>query len=159
MNQDNVTPDRAAVIPFRWQAGELQILLITSRRDGRWIIPKGRLEAGMSPAESAAKEAIEEAGVAGILVRDSLGTYLHPVDARFVTVQVFCLLVNDVRNHWLEESQRKRAWFTLQEALQRLDLPGLRQIVLRWAAGVSTAASSTTRDSSDRRLGLVALPK
>ena len=158
MNHDHTQPDRSAVVPFRWQAGELQILLITSRRDGRWIIPKGRLEVGMSPAESAAKEAIEEAGAAGILYRNSLGTYHHPIETGNVTVEVFSLLVNVVHDHWLEELERKRAWFSLEEALQKLALPGLRQIVLAWAAEVSPSIAWTARESIDRKVNLAALP-
>ena len=44
-----------------------RLVLITSRKSERWIIPKGYVEKGLSPSESAAKEAYEEAGLIGVV--------------------------------------------------------------------------------------------
>lgn len=41
------------------------MLLVTSRKRRRWILPKGKVAAGMLPHRSAAREAMEEAGVVG----------------------------------------------------------------------------------------------
>ena len=35
---------QSGVIPYRVRKGNLEILLITSRRERRWIIPKGIIE-------------------------------------------------------------------------------------------------------------------
>lgn len=48
---------QSGVIPYRWQQEELQVLLITNRRNRRWVIPKGIVEPELSPAASAVKEA------------------------------------------------------------------------------------------------------
>ena len=56
---------QSAVIPYRLREGRVEILLITSRKGKRWVVPKGILEPELTPAESAAKEAREEAGVSG----------------------------------------------------------------------------------------------
>jgi 8-oxo-dGTP pyrophosphatase MutT (NUDIX family) len=45
------------------------VLLMTSRDTGRWIIPKGNIDAGATPAKAAEKEAYEEAGVKGTITR------------------------------------------------------------------------------------------
>ena len=50
---------------YRVEKGMVQILLVTSRGTKRWIVPKGWPEDGLTPAEAAAKEAGEEAGVTG----------------------------------------------------------------------------------------------
>ena len=55
---------QSAVVPYRLVKNEIEVLLITTRK-GRWIIPKGIIEPELSAAESAAKEALEEAGVKG----------------------------------------------------------------------------------------------
>jgi len=49
-------------LPYR-RAGEadMQVLLVTSRGTKRWIIPKGWPIAGLSPNQTAAREALEEA--------------------------------------------------------------------------------------------------
>jgi len=54
-----------AALPFRVKEDKVQVLLITSRGTGRWIVPKGWPMEGKTPAESALQEAWEEAGVQG----------------------------------------------------------------------------------------------
>ena len=58
---------------YRKAAGELQVLLITSRGTGRWIVPKGWPVRGQTPAGSALIEAYEEAGVRGVVHPVCLG--------------------------------------------------------------------------------------
>lgn len=48
---------QSGVIPYRIIEGKVEILLITTRKRQGWVIPKGGLCKGMSPHESAAKEA------------------------------------------------------------------------------------------------------
>ena len=62
---------------YRITDGKIQVLLITSRRTQRWILPKGWPENGITPGESAAKEAMEEAGVTGKLNERPLGVYCY----------------------------------------------------------------------------------
>src|SRR5262249_52170497 len=52
-------------LPYRLRAGSRrpQFMLITSRENQRWVIPKGWPKKGKSPHGSAAREAFEEAGV------------------------------------------------------------------------------------------------
>ena len=55
-----------AALPYRRGSyGGLEILLITSRETQRWIVPKGWPSPGLAPHESAAREALEEAGIVG----------------------------------------------------------------------------------------------
>jgi 8-oxo-dGTP pyrophosphatase MutT (NUDIX family) len=65
---------QSGVIPYRRVQNQLEILLITSIRRGRWIIPKGLVEPHLSPAESACQEAWEEAGVVGQVDSKPLGS-------------------------------------------------------------------------------------
>jgi 8-oxo-dGTP pyrophosphatase MutT (NUDIX family) len=54
---------QAAAIPYRRDAsGTLQVLLVTSKTRGRWVLPKGKVKRGMHPHRAAAMEAFEEAG-------------------------------------------------------------------------------------------------
>ena len=54
-----------AALCWRHIGEKVEVLLITSRDTGRWIIPKGWPIEGLSPSETALQEAYEEAGVAG----------------------------------------------------------------------------------------------
>lgn len=65
---------QSAVIPYRFGADGLEVLLITSRKRKRWVLPKGVVEPGMTPAGSAEKEAFEEAGIEGRVDDRPLGS-------------------------------------------------------------------------------------
>src|SRR5690349_4267028 len=56
---------QAGMIPYRRTDTGLEILLITSKRRGNWIVPKGIIDPGETAIQSACKEAYEEAGVKG----------------------------------------------------------------------------------------------
>lgn len=58
---------------WRLKDGKPQVLLITSRRSGRWVLPKGWPMDGLSGPEAALTEAWEEAGVRGKVKPDCLG--------------------------------------------------------------------------------------
>ena len=54
-----------AALCYRIKSNKVQVLLVTTRRTGRWILPKGWPIDGLTPQKSAAREAWEEAGVIG----------------------------------------------------------------------------------------------
>jgi len=60
---------------WRLHRGRVEVLLVTSRDTGRWIIPKGWPIDGLSPAGTAQREAWEEAGVEGEVIEDGLGVF------------------------------------------------------------------------------------
>ena len=67
---------QVAALPFRYVApGSLEVLIITSRETGRFIIPKGWPMKGRADPEAAAIEAREEAGVVGKINRKPIGRY------------------------------------------------------------------------------------
>jgi len=108
------------VIPYR-RGDEIEILLITSRETRRWVVPRGNPIPGLSPPESAAQEAFEEAGVRGTVAEQPLGTYRY--DKRRASgaieealVELFPLRVDEALDHWPEQGQRARCWFPWREA-------------------------------------------
>ncbi len=128
---------QSAVIPFRRKRdplapdrgdGELEILMITSRKKKRWVLPKGVREPDLSPWDSAAKEALEEAGIEGAVSSRSAGTYRYDKWGGTCRVDVFTMAVEKVHDSWLE-SFRERQWVSLDEALSRVREAGLRRIL------------------------------
>src|SRR5258708_34598572 len=108
-----------AALPYRKHSGGLDVLLITSRNTGRWIIPKGWPIAGLSPSQTAAREALEEAGVTGPISSERIGTYhydkrLADDTSRHCDVEVFALEVADQRDSWPEQHQRRREWLGIR---------------------------------------------
>ncbi|MFN4129587.1 MAG: NUDIX hydrolase [Paracoccaceae bacterium] len=124
-----------AALCWRTHRGHVQVLLITSRDTGRWIIPKGWPIAGKSPAETAAVEAWEEAGVQGALdVAAPLGLYGYdklraPKDAIPCIVSVFSLRVSKLANKFPERKQRRRKWFDARKAARKVAEPDLRLLL------------------------------
>lgn len=111
---------QSAVAPLRETSDGVEVMLVTSLKKKRWILPKGIVEPGMSPAESAAKEAWEEAGVKGTVADRSFGHYSTRKWGGVCRVDLFRLDVLSVSEEWLESDRRDRGWFTLEEAAKLL---------------------------------------
>ena len=110
-----------------------QVLLITSRGTGRWIIPKGWPVPDLGRPGSALQEAWEEAGVRGEVV-SQIGRYdydklLDNGGSVLVRVQVFLALVDGLADDFPEAGQRHRRWFQPAKAAGLVDEKGLRKIL------------------------------
>jgi 8-oxo-dGTP pyrophosphatase MutT (NUDIX family) len=115
-----------------------RVLLLTSRATKRWIIPKGWPMKGRKPWEAAAKEALEEAGIVGLMRKKPIGhyTYFKRRAAHFdlCHVDVFLLMIDKQRKKWRERGQRQAQWFTFEEAADRVSEQGLAAIMREFAA-------------------------
>jgi 8-oxo-dGTP pyrophosphatase MutT (NUDIX family) len=120
---------QSGVIPYRRRRGQVEVLLITSRKRRRWVIPKGIVETPLCPADSAAKEAWEEAGILGQVIQPPLGTYEYNKWGGTCYVEVFLFQVESVMESWPEE-WRDRQWLSLNEAAGRVDEADLKQMIL-----------------------------
>ena len=60
---------QAGGIAYRRDGDDITILLVRAKRDPTvWILPKGHIEPGERPADTALRETEEEAGVTGQLI-------------------------------------------------------------------------------------------
>jgi phosphohistidine phosphatase len=119
---------QSAAIPYRLNRGELEILLITSRKKKRWLVPKGIMEPDLSAWDSAAKEAQEEAGVSGDVSGTSIGTYHYEKWGGTCKVKVFPMRVERVAEDW-PEPFRDREWVSVGEAVRRVGEPRLKTLI------------------------------
>lgn len=106
-----------------------EVVLVTSRGKGRWTIPKGFVEAGMSAHESAANEALEEAGLVGKVHDVEIGAYQYEKWGRICRVAVFEMQVAKQHNEWLESNERQRILVPPLEAAELVWHPELSTIV------------------------------
>ena len=122
--------EQSGVIPYRLEQGKIEILLVSSRKKKRWVIPKGIVEPDLTPQDSAAKEALEEGGILGEVLPESVGTYTYEKWGGVCRVVVFLLKVTSLEANWLE-NYRERQWFSLPEAQKRLEEAELKNILLK----------------------------
>jgi phosphohistidine phosphatase len=120
---------QASAIPFRYRDGALEFCLITSSSGRRWGFPKGIIDPGMSPTDTALQEAYEEAGIRGHLTDGPLGSYRYEKWGTSLDVVVYLMEVTEVYNSWPECEIRARAWLTADEALRCLDREELRELL------------------------------
>ncbi len=124
-----------AALPFKGGArSRTQVMLVTSRDTGRWIIPKGWPKKRKAPYAPAAREALEEAGVIGQIGRDPIGSYSYKKRLRSgavvaCEVQVFPLEVKHQRKTWPEKGERELHWFSPTDAAKAVQEPVLREII------------------------------
>ncbi len=123
-------------MPLRWNKNSVEVLMITSRDTGRWIVPKGWTMKGKKPWAAAAIEALEEAGAKGHVARDVFGTYsykkmLDDGTALPCNVQVYPMVVERLKSDWKERGERIRKWFPLKKAAKLVDEPELADMMSR----------------------------
>jgi 8-oxo-dGTP pyrophosphatase MutT (NUDIX family) len=138
------TGTQYAALPYRHTPAGLEILLITSRRTKRWIVPKGWPIEGLEPSASAAREALEEAGISGEVAREPIGFFRYFKGLRHgiqipCKVYVFPLRVLRQRRTWPEKDERELRWYPLAEAAQLVEEPELRKLILRFGLQVTGA--------------------
>lgn len=125
-------------LPWRLHGNVLQILLITSRRTRRWIIPKGWPMEGCKPTVCAAREAEEEAGVTGETANVPVGHFRYMKLLRDgvelpCRVEVYPLKVTKERADWDEMDARERRWCSVPEAAAAVLEPQLKRVIRRFA--------------------------
>lgn len=136
-------PDREprvqyAALPWRrTPGGGVEVLVITSRETRRWVVPKGWPIKRLTPAQSAAQEAYEEAGVEG-RPGGKLGVYRYDKRLRSgrlqqVKVTVYGLEVLRELADWPERGQRDKAWTSIWDAAERVDEPELKALIAGFA--------------------------
>ena len=131
---------QSCAIPYRRSESGFEFCLITSIRSGRWGFPKGLIDPGETPEQTALKESHEEAGISGRIMNPPHGSYTDRKWGRSLHVTVYLMEVTHAEVLWLESHVRQRRFCSVSEAhallkksrqhkffkraLQRLAIPG-----------------------------------
>lgn len=126
-------------MPWRDTGHGVEIMLITSRDTGRWVLPKGWPEAKELLCEAAAREAGEEAGLRGTVSHHEAGRYFYAKALASgeevpCEVLVFPLRVDKIADRWKEKRSRIRKWVSPAEAVRMVNEPDLGQIIAYFCA-------------------------
>jgi 8-oxo-dGTP pyrophosphatase MutT (NUDIX family) len=128
---------QAGVIAYRAVQSQVQVLLITSRDTGRWIIPKGNISKDVAPSKAAETEAYEEGGVKGKIEGSiPLGFYTYfkengSDNRRPTAVEVYLLRVTKQVKKWPEKRERRLTWVPIAEAIALIQEPGVVPLLWR----------------------------
>jgi 8-oxo-dGTP pyrophosphatase MutT (NUDIX family) len=126
---------QVAALCYRKSDGGKDVLLITSRGTGRWILPKGWPMDDKSASESARIEAWEEAGViAGQVGDEPLGAfdYIKDRDEGLPTpcdTYVYPVEVAEIAAEYPEADERERRWMSAADAADLVEEDGLKDIL------------------------------
>jgi 8-oxo-dGTP pyrophosphatase MutT (NUDIX family) len=155
MSKAKASHVQCAALPYRRLANAaLEVMLITSRDTGRWVIPKGWQDEGLGPQDSAEREAREEGGLVGRVGDHPIGHYryrkrLSDGSSVACSVEVFPLEVKRQLKSWPERKERETRWFMLREAAAAVREPelaamirGLRKLLV---AGPAQSAKTARR--------------
>lgn len=128
---------QVAALPWRKTDRGVEIMLVTSRGTGRWVLPKGWPEGREALSEAAAREAAEEAGLRGAVSDTEIGRFYYekalPSGMEWrCEVRVYPMEVDQVADKWPEKKKRTRGWFTPQEAAARVNEQDLGELISRF---------------------------
>ena len=133
-------PCRLQVAALSWRKTDngVEVMLITSRDSGRWVLPKGWPEGREQLFDTAAREAAEEAGLGGAIAHFEIGSYfygkvLSSGMERRCEVLVFPLEVDQIATAWPEKKERNRKWFSPAEAARLVKEADLGELITRFA--------------------------
>ncbi|MEE9388541.1 MAG: NUDIX hydrolase [Paracoccaceae bacterium] len=122
-----------AALCYRLRKDKIRVLVVTTRSGKNWILPKGWPMDNATPAQAAAREAFEEAGVEGKVNQKCLGIYSYTKDLAGdelpCVVAVFPLKVKRIHAIFPEKGKRKRKWLSRKKAAELVDNPELGQLI------------------------------
>ncbi len=139
-----------------WRPGVdgVEVLLITSRDTGRWVIPKGWPMPGLSPEAAAAQEAWEEAGAEGVMNPLCVGRFgyqkcLSVTASVPCAVVVYAMRVEGLAKNFPEIKERRRKWFSLSEAATLVAEPELAVIIAQFTPPMQGRPAPISGDDDD----------
>ena len=130
---------QVAALPYREGPNGIEILLITSRRTHRWIVPKGWPVKGSTPSADAAREALEEAGISGEIAEAPIGVFHYIKEMKHgvgvpCRVALFPLKVLRRKRSWSEKAARETKWHSVAEAAALVAEPELKRLIMKFGA-------------------------
>ena len=129
---------KIGVIHFDISGDRMAVMFVTSQKRGRWILPKGDLKAEETHKQGCKREAFEEAGVRGKLLKDFPMTVVIGKSkgrkVENVLVTYYPLLVTEQVDVWPEDHKRERHWSLLEKAYKVTERDDYLQLVRQFDA-------------------------
>jgi 8-oxo-dGTP diphosphatase len=122
------------------------VAVVQLRKDGVWVLPKGKLDDGEDARTAAQREVHEETGQS-VTVQEFVGTLCYEVNGRSKIVQFWRMHPNGGPAQELMRDIKQVAWLPLEKAIRKLARPHERAFL----ASVGPAAIRSHRKSTTIR--------
>jgi 8-oxo-dGTP pyrophosphatase MutT (NUDIX family) len=134
--QDVLQEPTAGGLIFRRSGVDQRIeFLLIQDSKGRWTIPKGHIETGESPEETAAREVIEETGIVDMRILEWLGKihfrYRREVSLVLMTTEIFLVqALGDTDKIQKEDWMKDIKWLPTAEAIDKIEYEDITKLLL-----------------------------
>ena len=124
------SPTHAGGVVTCHRTGDARFLLVrASRPPHPWVLPKGHVEAGETPEQTARREVLEEAGVdAHVMAR--IGDVSYEYRGQRLRIRYFLMQALEMK---IALEDREICWCSPADAEQLLEFENAREIVRRAA--------------------------
>jgi 8-oxo-dGTP pyrophosphatase MutT (NUDIX family) len=128
---------QVAALCWRRVGGGHEVLLVTTRGGGNWMVPKGWPKAKTPDRDMAAVEAYEEAGARGLPHPEPVGSFrfdkrIGPGTVMECEATVYAMEVSGQELEFPEAGQREVRWFSPGEAAAQVECPELSALLTRF---------------------------
>ena len=141
----------AGGIVFRHGARPL-VAIVQRRKDGRWVLPKGKLKRHESNLKGARREAVEETGQK-VHVHEFLGVLSYGSSGKPKITRFWRMESRGDTAHGLQRDIKAVEWLSLKDAIDQLSLPVEKMFLSEIGRGAMRAARTASK--SRRRRGAV----
>jgi len=143
--KEQMMVEQSGVIPYREDAeGQIEVLLVSRSCGVGWTVPKGGIEPDLSSPRSAAKEAMEEAGVLGMVLGEPVDSFEYEKREQTRRVTLYPMVVTCMLDIWPEMSYRQRQWVPIHEARWLVHRHEMGQVIALLADRLLTAQLPST---------------
>ncbi len=124
---------------FRRLDGAYEVVLVSVREGRYWCLPKGIIDKGETPEQTALREVREESGLTGKII-GGLGeiTYWYYIKGENTkcrkTVHFFLMEYVSGSTSQHDREVDEAVWFPVEEALEKISFKGDRQILEKAAS-------------------------
>ena len=115
---------------YRFVNGEPRFLLIKNKRSENWGFPKGHMEMGETPEETARREVLEETGIHICLIEGFCSESGYKIGNKIQkNVSIFLAVTKDTQTKIQHDEVEDYAWLTYSKAYERFNFENDRLVL------------------------------